>query len=425
MLWGGTWSDGKLVTRIGRNSGSVLAVLKTLVQFGAPKSILIDGKPHLGTDRLVPLLRNFRQHLQSLGVSIKFGTRVDDLLVEDSHVVGVRVSDSRDRARSDCQKLRYDAVILAVGHSARDIYEMLLTHNVDLVPKDFAVGLRIEHPQELINSIQYSGLANEVQRGRGKVPVAEYKVVRYVKSEDGDSSHHQADVNRSCYSFCMCPGGQVVLTSTDPSELCINGMSFSRRSSRWANAALVVTVSSKDFDLLNFHGPLAGLGFQREFERRAAIMGGGNFVLPVQRVTDFLENKLSVASVPPSSYRLGVKAANLHELFPTHVTDALKYSIAMFEKELPGFISKEALLHGVETRTSSPLQIPRSMDTYESTSLKGLYPVGEGAGYAGGIVSAAVDGTFAGFAVAKNFNLFHGSLESVLGKTQGFGISKY
>lgn len=140
MLWGGTWSDGKLVTRIGRNSGSVLAVMNTLVKFGAPKDILIDGKPHLGTDRLVPLLRNFRQHLESLGVSIKFGTRVDDLLVEDSHVLGVKVSDSRDRARLDCQKLRYDAVILAVGHSARDVYEMLLSHNMDLVPKDFAVS---------------------------------------------------------------------------------------------------------------------------------------------------------------------------------------------------------------------------------------------------------------------------------------------
>ncbi|CAL9227497.1 unnamed protein product [Arabidopsis halleri] len=419
----GTWSDGKLVTRIGKNSATVLAVLKTLVRFGAPDNILVNGKPHLGTDKLVPLLRNFRHYLQSAGVTIKFGTRVDDLLVEDSRVVGVRVSDSTDQLQSTSQNLKFDAVVLAVGHSARDTYEMLHSRNVELTPKDFAVGLRIEHPQELINSIQYSDLAIEVLKGRGKVPVADYKVVQYVNDKAEDLS--QSSSKRSCYSFCMCPGGQVVLTSTNPTELCINGMSFSRRSSKWANAALVVTVSAKDFDVLNLKGPLAGIEFQREFERRAAIMGGGDFTVPVQRVTDFLQNKLSETPLPPSSYRLGVKSANLHELFPTHITESLRQSISMFEKELPGFISEEALLHGVETRTSSPVRIPRSNETYESTSLKGLYPVGEGAGYAGGIVSAAVDGMFSGFAVAKSFDLFDGSIESVIGKAQGAGLVKY
>ncbi|KAE8705933.1 putative Serine-threonine protein kinase, plant-type [Hibiscus syriacus] len=397
-------------------------IMNTLVQFGAPKSILVDGKPHLGTDRLVPLLRNFRQHLQSLGVEINFGMRVDDLLIQDGHVVGVEVSDSTTKLQSDCKKLGFDAVILAVGHSARDIYQMLLSHNVDLVPKDFAVGLRVEHPQELINNIQYSALANEICRGRGKVPVADYKVVHYVNDKDENSPLKSESISRSCYSFCMCPGGQVVLTSTSPSEICINGMSFSHRASKWANAALVVTVSMKDFDALNFHGPLAGIEFQREFERRAAIMGGGNFTVPVQTVTDFMENKISVTSMPPSSYRLGVKAAGLHELFPSYMTDALRYSISMFDKELPGFISKEALLHGVETRTSSPIQILRDVDTYESLSLRGLYPAGEGAGYAGGIVSAAVDGMYTGFSVAKRFDLFHGNVDSVLGKAQSAGV---
>ncbi|XP_024017962.1 uncharacterized protein LOC21397110 isoform X2 [Morus notabilis] len=353
----GTWSDGKLVTRIGRNSDSVLAVMKTLVHFGAPEGILVDGKPHLGTDRLVPLLRNFRQHLQELGVTIEFGKRVDDLLIEEGNVFGVRVSDSRDNSRSNSQKWEYDAVVLAVGHSARDIYEMLLSHNVTLVPKDFAVGLRIEHPQQVINSIQYSALASEVRCGRGKVPVADYKLVKYVRDEDSDAS--------------------------------------------------------------------AGVEFQRELERKAAIMGGGNFVVPVQTVTDFLDSKLSATSVPPSSYRLGVKAAHLHELFPIHVTEALQRSISMFDEELPGFVSKEGLLHGVETRTSSPVQIPRSIDTFESTSLKGLYPIGEGAGYAGGIMSAAVDGMYAGFAVANAFELCHGGIESVFGKTQRAGVVKY
>ncbi|XP_030523596.1 uncharacterized protein Cbei_0202 isoform X2 [Rhodamnia argentea] len=404
----GTWSDGKLVTRIGRNSECVLAVMKTLVHFGAPKSILVNGKPHLGTDRLVPLLRNFRRHLQQLGVNIMFGSRMDDLLVENGQVVGVKVSQSSDKSLFDSEKLTSDAVILAVGHSARDVYQMLLSHNVELVPKDIA----------------YSKLASGVRGGRGKVPVADYKVAKHVRGEDIDSSP-SLGTNRACYSFCMCPGGQVVLTSTDPSELCINGMSFSRRSSKWANAALVVTVSGSEFNSLNCSGPMAGVYFQRDLEKKAAIMGGGNFVVPVQTVTDFLENKLSGTSVPPSSYRLGVKAANLHNLFPIHITEALKRSIAAFDQELPGFISKDALLHGVETRTSSPVQIPRSSDTYESVSLRGLYPIGEGAGYAGGIVSAAVDGMYAGLAVAKNFDLLPDGIEAILGRAYGTGFVNY
>ncbi|XP_073525846.1 uncharacterized protein Cbei_0202-like [Phyllobates terribilis] len=419
----GTWSDGKLVTRIGKNSASVQAVMKTLVHFGAPRNILVDGKPHLGTDRLVPLLRSFRQHLLGLGVCVKFGSRVDDLIVEGATVKGVKVSNSSDILLSEGQNEAYDAVVLAVGHSARDAYQMLLSHSVDLTPKDFAVGLRVEHPQELIDRIQYSGLASEVQKGRGKVPVADYKVTNYVSLEGANSELESQ--KRGCYSFCMCPGGQIVLTSTNPSELCINGMSFSRRSSKWANAAIVATVSSKDFDSLNLHGPLAGVTFQRELEKRAAMMGGGNFVAPVQTVTDFLENKLSATRVPPSSYRLGVRPAPLHELFADHITRALQDSILMFDKELPGYVSKDALLHGVETRTSSPIQIPRDAETYESKSLKGLYPIGEGAGYAGGIVSAAVDGMYSGFALAKQLGLFCGDIESILGRPQNSASNKY
>ncbi|KAH0452885.1 hypothetical protein IEQ34_017209 [Dendrobium chrysotoxum] len=422
----GTWSDGKLVTRIGRNSDSVLTVMKTLVHFGAPPEILLDGKPHLGTDRLIGILRNFRQHLVQLGVDIKFGTRLNDLIVENKQIIGIKVSNARDESRSNSQSLSYDAVVLAVGHSARDVYQMLLQHNVDMVPKDFAVGLRIEHPQELINKIQYSSLAAEVQLGRGKVPVADYKVVKYVNEGDEIVNSCLEDRSRSCYSFCMCPGGQVVLTSTNSSELCINGMSFSRRSSRWANAAIVVTVSTNDFAPFSGHGPLCGVEFQRHYERKAAMVGGGNFVVPAQTVTDFLDNKLSVTSLPQSSYRLGVRPSNLHELLPTHITKALQHSIAVFDKELPGYICKDALLHGVETRTSSPIRIVRNTDSYESTSVIGLYPVGEGAGHAGGIISAAVDGIYCGFALAKNLNLFEGDIESILGKAQkNTGFVKY
>lgn len=414
------------MTRIGRNSDSVQTILKTLVHFGAPPNILVDGKPHLGTDKLIPLLRNFRYHLKGLGVNLKFGTRLNDLIVENGQVLGVKVSDARDGPPFHNDSFLYDATVLAVGHSARDVYPMLLQHNVDIVPKDFAVGLRIEHPQELINSIQYSALTSEVREGRGKIPVADYKVVKYVSEGNNEINSNSKELKRSCYSFCMCPGGQVVLTSTDSTELCVNGMSFSRRASRWANAALVVTVSSDDFVSFRGHGPLVGVEFQREYERRAATMGGGNFVVPAQTVTDFLDNKLSVTSLPPSSYRLGVQASNLHELFPSPITQALQRSIIMFDKELPGFISKDALLHGVETRTSSPVQILRHVDTYESTSLRGLYPIGEGAGYAGGIVSAAVDGMYCGFALAKSLNLYQGDVDSILGKVQkNTGFVKY
>lgn len=423
----GTWSDGKLITKIGKNSDNVQMVLKTLVHFGAPECILIDGKPHLGTDRLVRILLNFRKHLQEMGVQIMFGTRMDDLLVRQTQVVGVQVSDSGGDPRNKLRKIESDAVILAVGHSARDVYEKLLEQNVLLIPKDFAVGFRIEHPQEAINKIQYSKFADEVRKGRGKVPVADYKMATYLNEDDVVLPFSMEQNNRACYSFCMCPGGQVVLTSTDPSELCINGMSFSSRSSKWANAAIVVTVSPKDFDAFQSHGSLAGVAFQRELEKEAAIMGGGNFVVPAQTVPDFLENKLSNVSLPPSSYRLGVKAACLHQLFPSHITHALQQSLRTFDREIPGFISRDALLHAVETRTSAPVRIPRDMTSYECLSLQGLYPIGEGAGYAGGIVSAAVDGLCAGFALAKQLSLYKGHLlDSVLEKSQrDTGSGKY
>lgn len=379
-------------------------VLATLVKFGAPPHILIDGKPHIGTDKLIHILRQFRSYLQSLGVHIRFGTKMVDFLVKGSRISGVDVTSARDCMGSDSEKLLSDAVVLAVGHSARDLYSKLLEHDVHLTPKDFAVGFRVEHPQELINEIQYNKWASEVHRGNGKIPVADYRVATNVEGSWSDTSvrHKQS----GCYSFCMCPGGQIVPTSTNPAELCINGMSFSKRSSKWANAALVMTVSSSDLKpFVSEHGALAGVAFQQVLEKGAATMGGGDMVVPVQIVPDFLDNCLSGSVLPSSSYRLGVREAALHNLFPERLTEMFKTAIMNFNQQIPGFIDKRALLHAVETRTSSPVRIDRDMETFECISAPGLYPIGEGAGYAGGIVSAAVDGLNAGLALAEQLGL--------------------
>ncbi|GAQ81689.1 hypothetical protein KFL_000880030 [Klebsormidium nitens] len=383
----GTWSDGKLTTRIGKNSEEVREVLRKLVQFGGPERILVDGKPHLGTDRLVRMLRAFREHLEGLGVEMRFGEIVDDLVIQSGQVTGALV---RNLSTGASEVMSADSVVLGVGHSARDVYTMLEGHEVHMAQKDFAAGFRIEHPQALIDRIQYREWADSVDRGRGKVPVADYTLAA---QERGD--------NRSCFSFCMCPGGQVVPTSTNADELCVNGMSFSRRASQWANAALVVPVSAPDFVEFGGDSPLAGVAFQRAMERRAAAMGGGNFVAPVQRAADFLDGVLSADPLPSSSYRLGVRSARLDELYPDVVTASLRQALLAFDKMMPGFVSPDALLHGVETRTSAPVRIERDPATLQSVSHPGLYPIGEGAGYAGGIVSSAVDGMRVGNAIVR------------------------
>ncbi|GAX77266.1 hypothetical protein CEUSTIGMA_g4712.t1 [Chlamydomonas eustigma] len=486
----GTWSDGKLTTRIGRNSDPVRRVLQTLVDCGAPESILVSGKPHLGTERLVRLLKTFRSNLQALGVDVRFGTTVKDLMVQGSQCNGV-VLDSGEEISSS-------AVVLAVGHSARSLYKMLHQRGVAITAKSFAMGFRIEHPQSLIDTIRYGAEdAAGVMRGKGKLPVADYsltaqimghlpageeavqKLLQSLPAEAGRAiDYHQTEsvskqdsstafnsnttqqqvpvsmvslrrdirssagtsasgglresispaagtkeqekasgarltagpsaasfTERGVYSFCMCPGGQIVPTSTNELELCINGMSFSRRNSLWANSALVVTVQPHDWEHLEQeHGPLAGMELQVHYERIGAAMGGGGFVAPVQRVTDFVEGIESKGELPSSSYRLGVKAGPLHQLYDPKLTHALQGALKTFERRLPGFSSSpHGLLHGVETRTSAPVRIERSPDdaasSCESVSLAGLYPCGEGAGYAGGIVSAAVDGLKVGEAV--------------------------
>eukprot|EP01041_Mallomonas_annulata_P012391 gene12391-26068_t len=415
----GTWSDGKLTTRIGKNSEPVRHVLEQLVRHGAPPRILVDGKPHLGTDKLVLILRAMRLHLQSLGTQFMFGECVEKLLTEsNSEGGGTRI---RGVGLRGGMELHADAVVLATGHSSRIIYDALAEAGVQLLAKPFAAGFRVEHPQALINQIQLGSFANMVDSGRGKVPVADYRLAAEVTGTGaGGSVGVKGNGQRAVYSFCMCPGGQIVPTSVNAEELCINGMSFSRRQSKWANSALVVSITPEDCASYFGEGsagtgetskkrqekeadtdidPLVGLRWQREMEREAARMGGGSLVAPVQRVTDFMEDRATPSdpdNFPTSSYRLGVRPAACHEIYPPFITQALKEALLRFDAEMPGFISPEALLHGVETRTSAPVQIVRHPDSLQSVTLAGLYPVGEGAGHAGGIVSAAVDGDRAG-----------------------------
>ena len=396
----GTWSDGKLTTRIGRNSEEVREVLATLVRFGAPSRILLDGKPHLGTDNLVRLLQGFRKELIALGGEYRWSSRVERLIRSedgDGRVVGVGLADGSEE--------RGEAVVLAAGHSARELYAELVAQGATLAPKIFAVGFRVEHPQAFVNAAQYGDelAKNTDTTGRGYgLPAASYRMA--LGTADAEKGE------RGCYSFCMCPGGQVVPTSLEKGRLCINGMSFSNRASRWANSAVVVSVGAEYGDLgpegdlrdcVGGGDPLAGLRFQEEMEARAAEMGGGDLECPVQRVPDFLEGKLSTEPLPRSSYRLGVRPAPLHELYPPAVTEALREALRRWGRTMPGFASEDALLHGVETRTSAPVQVQREGATFEALGLPGLYPAGEGAGYAGGIVSAAVDGLRVGRALAE------------------------
>ncbi len=408
----GTWSDGKLTTRIGRNSNTVRFVLETLVEHGAPEGILESGSPHLGTDNLVKILRSMRSRIREQGGQVHFGCKVVDIDTKDNAIRGVKVVKQgvtersmrpNDEGREIPEYLACDTVIVSTGHSARDFYDSLYKSNVKLEPKGFAVGFRVEHPQAMINRMQLGDKwARSVITGRGStdtanesdltvgdstVPVPSYRLATD-RADDGSGKL------RGAYSFCMCPGGQIVPASTKEGEVCVNGMSFSRRDSKFANSALVVTIDPDD-DVLEpwrkEHGVMAGLRFQEEMERKASILGGGNFVVPVQRVTDFVRRRTSV-DAPDSSYRLGVKPSACHEIYPEQITNAVSDAIEnIFDKSMPGFCCEEGLLHGVETRTSSPLRIERDPDTYES-SVKGLMVAGEGAGFAGGIVSAAADG---------------------------------
>lgn len=373
----GTFSDGKLYSQIKDPRHLARKVLTEFVKAGAPEEILYVSKPHIGTFRLVGMVEKMRAEIESLGGEIRFEARVEDLAIEDGHVRGVTLQSG--------ETVRADHVVLALGHSARDTFAMLYRRGVFMEAKPFAVGLRIEHPQSLIDRGRYGKHA-----GNPLLGAADYKLVHHAQQGKGRG--------RAVYSFCMCPGGQVVAATSEPGCVVTNGMSQYSRAERNANAGLVVNVSPADFGA---DGPLAGIEFQRRWERRAFALGGGNYDAPGQRVADFLAGRPSetLGSVEPS-YQPRVQAADLSTALPDYVIAALREAIPAFDKQIRGFAMDDAVLTGVETRTSSPLRITRGADC-QSLNVKGLYPAGEGAGYAGGILSAGVDGIEVAEAVAS------------------------
>jgi len=359
----GTFSDGKLTTRVKDLRGR--KVLEELVKAGAPEEILYTSHPHVGTDLLRNVIKNLRQKIIALGGDIHFNVKVEDFLISDGQIMGVKT-------RCD-QVFESRHVIVAIGHSARDTFKIIHNKGIEMVSKPFAVGARIEHPQTLINASQYKEFADHPKLG-----AAEYRLT------------HQSTSGRGVYTFCMCPGGFVVPSSSEEGGIVTNGMSEHARNRENANSALLVQVDSEDFE--SDH-PLAGVLFQRHLEEKAYVMGGSDYHAPAQLVKDFLLNQASTSlgSVVPT-FATGIKLTDLHDLFPKYVCDAMVEGLKAFDKKIKGFAMDDALLTAVETRSSSPVRILRHPDTLESISVKGFYPAGEGAGFAGGIVSSAIDG---------------------------------
>lgn len=384
----GAFSDGKLYTR-SKKRGNVQRILSIFCQHGASTDILADAHPHIGTDRLPGIIERMREQIKSSGGEVHFQTRVDGLLfsADGGRVVGVRTADGKEF---------HGPVILATGHSARDVYSYLHQAGVEIEQKSLAMGVRLEHPSHLIDQIQYHN-----RQGRGKyLPAAEYSFVQQVQ-------------NRGVYSFCMCPGGFVVPAATGPEQLVVNGMSPANRGSKWSNSGMVVETRPEDIDgeLMPFlleamsdetfaaahtdfddkHNPLRMMYAQEALERAAWIQGGRSQVAPAQRMADFVNNRLS-ADLPKSSYNAGLVASPLHFWLPKFITTRLQEGFKAFGRRSRGFLTDEAILIATESRTSAPVRILRTPETLQHIRLEGLFPCGEGAGYAGGIVSAAMDG---------------------------------
>lgn len=378
----GAYSDGKLYTR-SKKRGSVEKILNVFCQHGASTSILSDAHPHIGTDKLPRVIENMRETIRRCGGEVHFETRMDRLIVEDSHIVGIETNTGRTL---------HGPVILATGHSARDVYRHLHTSGIAIEAKGIAVGVRLEHPAELIDQIQYHN-----KNGRGKyLPAAEYSFVTQVEG-------------RGVYSFCMCPGGAVVPAASGPEQIVVNGMSASHRNSRWSNSGMVVEIRPEDISLIgngqvtndnspstfdiqhSTTHPLAMLHFQEQLEQQCWMQGNRRQTAPAQRMVDFTRKKLSY-DLPLSSYSPGLISSPLHFWMPEFISSRLQRGFEHFGRTSRGFLTNEATVIGVETRTSAPVRIIRDRETLQHITVGGLFPCGEGAGYAGGIVSAAIDG---------------------------------
>ncbi len=377
----GTFSDGKLWSGVRDPAHLGRRVLEEFVRAGAPPEILVSSKPHIGTFRLVSVVESLRATIEALGGEYRFGARVTDVVVGRALDGGRRV-EALVLADGTVMEARH--VVLAPGHSARDLFAMLAARGVHLDAKPFSVGVRIEHPQSVIDRARFGGFA-----GHPRLGAADYKLV------------HHGEGGRSTYSFCMCPGGTVVAATSETGRVVTNGMSQYSRAERNANAGLVVGVGPGDFDASDGDGPLAGVAFQRRLESAAFVAGGSTYAAPGQRVGDFLAGRPSIflGEVVPS-YKPGVVATDLATCLPKQVLSAIRAALPVFGRQIPGFDMEDAVMTGVETRTSSPVRITRGAD-FQSLNTAGLYPAGEGAGYAGGILSAAIDGTRAAEALAR------------------------
>ncbi|MFB6455415.1 NAD(P)/FAD-dependent oxidoreductase [Chitinophaga sp. Hz27] len=360
----GTYSDGKLYTRSNKR-GDINRILNIFIHFGADENIGIDAHPHIGTNKLPHIITAMREQIIASGGEVHFEQRITHINIQNGAITGVNTASGA--------QFEGDDLILATGHSARDIFIMLNNQGILLEAKPFALGVRVEHPQELIDSAQYHCAT------RGEfLPPASYSLVEQVQG-------------RGVFSFCMCPGGIIAPAATDPGELVVNGWSPSKRNNPYANSGMVVSIEESDFLPFAKHGQLAAMYYQREVEIAAYNAGGGKFVAPAQRMTDFIKGRVS-ATLPNCSYVPGIKSTDLREVLPAVVHTRLAEAFKAFGKKMTGYYTAEAVLVATESRTSSPVRIPRDNNTLEHPQVKGLYPCGEGAGYAGGIVSAAMDG---------------------------------
>nr|WP_322624047.1 FAD-binding protein [uncultured Flavobacterium sp.] len=363
----GTYSDGKLYTR-SKKRGDVDRILRLFVGFGASHEILVEAHPHIGTNKLPKIIKAMREKIIEFGGQVLFDTKVVDILIKNSEVDGV-VTQNGDTIHAR-------QLILATGHSARDIFELLHRKEIFIEAKPFALGVRAEHPQKLIDSVQYSCDYNQ---GRGEfLPPAAYAIVKQVNG-------------RGMYSFCMCPGGVIAPCATSPGEVVTNGWSPSKRDQDTANSGIVVELKLEDFAPYAKFGPLAGMEFQKAIEQRAWHLAGETQRVPAQRMVDFSQSKVS-ADIPKTSYVPGTTSVELGQVFPGFLTQTMREGFREFGKSMKGYFTNEAILHAPESRTSSPVRIPRDAETLQHLHIKGLYPCGEGAGYAGGIISAAIDG---------------------------------